>query len=110
MSENATPSQTPKTDEFDRAEVASYFKDESSLLVFALLHLDLEIRKKVLGISADLYESKADAKKWYRRLRIQIHPDHCKLPGATKAFAELKRMYELMVEEEASEEGQEDGE
>jgi hypothetical protein len=74
-----------------------YFADEPSMLIFALLFLDGEIREKILGIREELYESKSKAKYWRARLIKKIHPDNCKHQSANEATAKLNSLYERMI-------------
>lgn len=84
-------------DSEDCADLRAYFADETSMLLFALIHLDGDIRKKLLGIDPDLYESEEKAKRWRADLMKKIHPDQCRHPAATKATAKLNKIYGRMI-------------
>lgn len=75
----------------------SYFIDEPSMLIFALIFLDGEIRENILGIREELYDSKNKAKYWKARLIKKIHPDICNHPSANEATAKLNSLYERMI-------------
>lgn len=79
------------------ADLRNYFADEESMLLFALIHLDGEIRMKLLGIDPDLYESEEKAKRWRADLMKKIHPDQCRHPDAAKATAKLNKIYGRMI-------------
>lgn len=83
----------------DNAEtIESYFKDRTSMLIFALLHLDQDIRKKILNIDEELYSSNKKAKAWRDSLLKLLHPDKCEHPNASKAIAKVNSLYHRMRE------------
>lgn len=78
-------------------DLASYFKDEASKVIFALIYLDKQIRTQVLDIDQSLYESKEKAKKWRDNLAKIIHPDNCQHSRANDAMAKLNDFYRRMT-------------
>ena len=84
-------------DSVDFADFRAYFADETSMPLFALIHLDGEIRMKLLGIDQELYESKKKAKRWRDNLLKKVHPDHCNHTAATIATANLDKIYQRMT-------------
>lgn len=58
-----------------RQEVIKYFKDEAAYYEFVLLHLDGEIRMKLLGISKFNFSNKQYATKWYKSILEYIRSD-----------------------------------
>ncbi|MDE1181507.1 hypothetical protein [Paraburkholderia sp.] len=77
-------------------ELIGFFRDEQSMLIFALLYTDMELREKLLDITEELYESEKKAKKWRAKLIKKLHPDHHSHPNATDAVAKLNSIYERM--------------
>ena len=77
--------------------ILSYFADEQSMLIFALLYLDGDIREKILGIREEFYESERKAKYWRAKLTKKIHPDYCHHSKANEATAKLNSIYERMI-------------
>ncbi len=84
-------------DSDERAGLVTYFADETSMIMFALLHLDGMIRAKLLGIGEDLYGSEEKARRWRADLLKKIHPDQCTHPDATKATAKVNEIYKRMI-------------
>ncbi|AMF95359.1 hypothetical protein AL536_18270 [Vibrio fluvialis] len=79
------------------AEV-DYFKSQKDKLMFLLLEVDGKRRNQLLGITPDMYDDSQAAKKWYKSLSVQVHPD--KNPGykdAAKAFDKLNELYNMMT-------------
>lgn len=73
-----------------------FFVSEEAKIIFALTHLDGEMRAEMLGIERGMYSSLDEAKKWYRRLASILHPDRCKHPRANEALAQLNAIYKRM--------------
>lgn len=80
----------------DTEKLIEFFRDEESMLIFALLHTDMELRETLLGIREELYESEKKAKKWRQKIIGKIHPDHHSHPKADEAVAKLNSIYERM--------------
>lgn len=76
-----------------------YFQSTTSELLFYLLELDGESRMSKLGITAQLFMKKAEAKKWYRTLAKQIHPDTCHHVKATQGMEVLNDLYAQLLGE-----------
>lgn len=75
-----------------------YFKSQKDKLMFLLLEVDGKRRNQLLGITPDMYEDSQAAKKWYKSLSLQVHPD--RNPGdesAAKAFDKLNELYTMMT-------------
>ncbi|MEZ9169304.1 DnaJ domain-containing protein [Vibrio cyclitrophicus] len=75
-----------------------YFKSPKDKLMFLLLEVDGKRRNQLLGITPDMYDDNQAAKKWYKSLSLQVHPD--KNPGdedAAKAFDKLKELHTMMT-------------
>lgn len=80
--------------------ISPYFQSSTHELLFYLLELDGEARMEKLGITARLFFKKAEAKKWYRELAKQIHPDTCHLPQATRGMEVLNHLYAQLLGED----------
>ena len=76
---------------------SEYFISPQAELIYNLVKLQGEAQQKALGITVDLYKTKAKAKTWWRKLSSIVHPDKCKHSGATSATEELNRLYEEMM-------------
>lgn len=74
-----------------------FFADEQSMLIFAIIYLDKDIRAEILGIREDMYESSAKAKRWRAKIVKKIHPDYCHHAQANEATAKLNSIYERMI-------------
>ncbi|GAB6264515.1 DnaJ domain-containing protein [Photobacterium sp. R1] len=75
-----------------------YFKSRKDKLMFLLLEVDGKRRNQLLGITPNMYDDGQAAKKWYKSLSLQVHPD--KNPGdenAAKAFDKLNELYTMMT-------------
>jgi len=73
-----------------------YFVSEQAEAIYALTELDGAQQQKALGIVSAHYKSKAKAKEWWRKYSSLLYPDRCQHVNATKATAELNRLYEEM--------------
>jgi hypothetical protein len=78
-------------------ELAQYFRDEVSMLIFALLHTEGQLHASLIGLREELFESRRKAAHWRRRILSKIHPDHSKHPHADEAVAKVNAMYERMI-------------
>jgi hypothetical protein len=76
----------------------TYFHSQDSMLIFALLYLDGDVRAKLLGINEALYESEKKAKNWRAKIVKKIHPDYCKHPRADDATSKLNAIYARMIQ------------
>lgn len=76
----------------------SYFSTKESMIIFALLYLEGDIRANILGIREDLYESEKKAKNWRGKIVKLIHPDKCKHPRADDATSKLNAIYNRMIQ------------
>jgi hypothetical protein len=73
----------------------------SSAYVFYLTKLEGKQRNKLLGVTDDLYEDIKKAKKWFRNISQYVHPDICTDDDPNgMAFIELKKLYDVMIEED----------
>ncbi len=75
-----------------------YFKSQKDKIMFLLLEVDGKRRNQLLGITPDMYNDVNAAKKWYKSLSLQIHPD--KNPedeNAAKAFNKLNELYTMIT-------------
>lgn len=63
--------------------------------MYYLTQLEGKQRNVALGITDDLYEDVAKAKKWYKKLSLLVHPDK---GGDNKAFVILTQLYEVMMD------------
>ena len=77
-----------------------YFKSKADKYIYCLLELSGEQRMKQLKIYKSLYINKEAAKKWYMNIAKNIHPDICKSKKAAEAMAELRSIYNNMVNNE----------
>lgn len=77
-----------------------YFKSKAHRYVFALAELDGESREIILEITKELYNNNEMAKAWRDKILKIIHPDICKIDGATKAMTKLNEIYSRMIEDE----------
>lgn len=83
------------TNHWDTFQSDDYFKSDRLKYIFALTHMEGEQRNKIIKLTEDLYESKDEAKKWYREIAKKIHPDlnrDCQ-KQAEDAMKELKVIY-----------------
>lgn len=77
-----------------------YFKSKADKYIYCLLELSGEQRMKQLKIYKSLYINKEAAKEWYMNIAKNIHPDICKSKKAAEAMAELRSIYNNMVNNE----------
>lgn len=95
---NLQPPQISHTSVEEPLEGVDYFKSHKDKLMFLLLEVDGKRRNQLLGITANMYEDSQAAKKWYKSLSMQVHPD--RNPGnvnAAKAFDKLNELYTMMT-------------
>lgn len=78
----------------------NFFKSRQSELLFYLTKLDGKQRNKLLGLTDFHYENKKEANKWYKEIRQYVHPDK---GGDDKAFHVLKKIYDVLIEEDNDE-------
>jgi len=74
-----------------------FFKSKQAELLFYLTQLEGKQRNRLLGLRDEHYSNKELAKKWYREMAQYVHPDK---GGNEKAFATLRKIYEILVEED----------
>lgn len=80
-----------------------FFKSKAHEYIYYLTELDGEERINKLKIYKSHYLNKDVAKKWYREISKEIHPDKLigkKLKNLDKAMAELSAIYREMVDSE----------
>lgn len=75
------------------------FISKQAEFVYYLTQLEGKQRNVALGITDDLYEDVAKAKKWYKKISNIVHPDK---RGSNKAFVILKQLYHVMIDVEES--------
>ncbi|WP_143707383.1 hypothetical protein [Uliginosibacterium sp. TH139] len=63
--------------------------------IYYLTRLEGKQRNIALGITDRLYEDKSAAKRWFRKIANQVHPDK---GGDETAFIVAKKIYEVMIE------------
>lgn len=71
------------------------FISKQAEFVYYLTQLEGKQRNVALGITDDLYEDVAKAKKWYKKLSLLVHPDK---GGDNKAFVILTQLYDVMMD------------
>lgn len=74
----------------------NFFKSKEAFLIFSLLYVDSEKRAEFLGITEEMYESKAKAKEWRNSLIKVLHSDRCKHLSADEATAKVNEIYSKM--------------
>ena len=74
-----------------------FFKSKQAELIFYLTQLEGKQRNRMLGLSDEHYTNKELAKNWYREVAKYVHPDK---GGNEKAFATLKKIYDILIEED----------
>jgi len=80
-------------------EPQAFFQDEASMLVFALMYLDGDIRAKLLGIDERLYYNAHLATLWMTSVSSKIRPhfERAPSPGDSSAYSVLDRLYRGMI-------------
>lgn len=77
-----------------------FFKSKAHEYIYYLTELDGDERINKLKIYKSHYLNKDAAKKWYREISKEIHPDKLverKLKNSERAMAELSAIYSEMV-------------
>ncbi len=74
-----------------------YFKSKQAELLFYLTKLEGKKRNELLGLTNAHYENKELAKKWYQQINKYAHPDK---GGSKEAFIVLKKIYDILIEED----------
>lgn len=74
-----------------------YFISPQTELLYKLVELEGVAQQNALRITVSLYKSKTQAKIWWRKLSLVVHPDRCNHRSATRATEELNRLYEEML-------------
>ncbi|GGY29928.1 hypothetical protein [Paludibacterium paludis] len=72
------------------------FVSKQQEYIYYLTKLEGKQRNVALGITDKLYEDKSAAKKWYKKIANQVHPDK---GGDNAAFVVAKKLYEVMIED-----------
>ncbi|MBP8149355.1 MAG: hypothetical protein KAY21_06515 [Limnohabitans sp.] len=76
------------------------FISRQAEIIFYLTKLEGKQRNDALGMSDDIYEDLGKAKEWYRNMRGLVHPDK---GGDANAFAILKKLYEVAIDQKEDE-------
>jgi len=76
---------------------SEFFKSKQAEYLFYLTKLEGKQRNDLLGLTDEHYENKELAKKWYRKIAHDIHPDK---GGNNEAFNTLNKIYQILIEEE----------
>ena len=73
-----------------------FFKSKQAEYLFYLTKLEGKQRNNLLGLTDEHYENKEVAKKWYKEIANYVHPDKT---GNKIAFLELKKIYDVLIED-----------
>lgn len=82
---------------FKKYDESNFFKSKQAEYLFYLTKLEGKQRNNLLGLTDEHYENKQLANQWYREIAKYIHPDK---NGDTQAFLELKKIYDVLIEDE----------
>lgn len=74
---------------------AGPFVSETAEYVYYLTKLDGKQRNDALGITDEIYDDKALAKKWYKKIAQKVHQDK---GGSDHAFRVLSEIYKVLVD------------
>ena len=75
------------------------FISKQAEYIYYLTELDGKTRNNKLGLTDIHYESKKEAKKWYKNIARLVHPDKLKLKNDIP-FKVLRKIYEIITNDE----------
>lgn len=76
---------------------STFFKSKQAELLFYFTNLEGKQRNRLIGLTDEHYANKTLAEKWYKDTVKYVHPDK---GGNEKAFIILKKIYDILVEED----------